>query len=85
MKSFTDRLAMCQMNIYHSAVCRMYVKEFIMEITKVLDGIKVIITINDKHSQELLINMLTYCNCLYEMEDLIRNCNFNISDVQYEY
>jgi hypothetical protein len=56
-----------------------------MKITKVLDGIKVIITINDKHSQELLINMLTYCNCLYEMEDLIRDCNFNISDVQYEY
>ena len=63
----------------------MYMKELIMEITQFLDGIKVIITINDKHSQELLINMLTYCNCLYEMEDLIRDCNFNISDVQYEY
>ena len=56
-----------------------------MKITKVLDDIKVIITINDKHSQKSLINMLTYCNNLYEMEDLIRDCNFNISDVWYEY
>jgi hypothetical protein len=63
----------------------MYVKDLTMVITKVLDDIKVIITINDKDSQESLINMFTYCDCLYEMEDLIRDCNFNISDVWYEY